>query len=197
MLRARPAEIRVTVPVIEDQPPRVPDVKGPSVHTLPRLPRFAALAFTLALVPAAVPAIAGDVSAPAFNVRTLEGKAVRLSDFRNRPVIVDFWATWCAPCRATVPHLNQLSERYGARGLTVLGVSVDETGTAPVKRFVTGNRVRYTVAMANDEMLDAYGPIRSIPTMVFISRRGEIVRRVVGYIDQETLDGYVQEILLP
>lgn len=161
---------------------------------LPRRPVFG-LALVALLGAFAIPAFAGDHHAPAFSVKGLDGRAVRSTDYRNRPVIVDFWATWCAPCRASMPHLNSLQQRYAKDGLAVIGMSVDETGPVPVRRFARSLGVRFTIAMANDEVLDAYGPIRSIPTTFFINRKGEIVRRVVGYIDGETMDGYVQEIL--
>jgi len=155
-----------------------------------------ALRLTLALLAAAVPAArAGDVRAPAFSVKSVDGRAVRMADLRNHPLIVDFWATWCGPCRASMPHLNDVQSRYANQGLVVVGMSVDENGPAPVKRFARGIGMKFTIAMANDEVLDAYGPIRSIPTTFFINRRGNIVRRVVGYIDGETMDGYVKEIL--
>jgi cytochrome c biogenesis protein CcmG/thiol:disulfide interchange protein DsbE len=154
-----------------------------------------ALAFAATLGTYSGVACAGDVQAPTFTVKTVEGRAVRFSDYRNRPVVVDFWATWCAPCRASMPHLSTMQERYAKSGLAVIGMSVDESGPAPVRRFANGLGVKFTIAMANDEILDAYGPIRSIPTTFFINRRGDIVRRVVGYIDGETMDSYVQEIL--
>ena len=94
-----------------------------------------------------------------------------------------------------MPHLNEMQSRYGAKGLAVLGMSVDENGPAPVKRFATSLGVKFPIGMANDEMLDAYGPIRSIPTTFFINRKGDIVRRVVGYIDRETMESYVKEIM--
>lgn len=157
--------------------------------------RFLALALVAALGTCSAPAFAGDVQAPAFSVKSVEGRAVRFSDYRNRPVIVDFWATWCVPCRASMPHLSSMQERYAKRGLAVIGMSVDESGPAPVRKFASGLGIKFTIAMANDEVLDAYGPIRSIPTTFFINRKGEIVRRVVGYIDGETMDSYAQEIL--
>ncbi len=163
-------------------------------HGFPLSSRLAPLALAVALASAA-PAFAGDVAAPAFSVKSLDGRPVRLSDYRNRPVIVDFWATWCGPCRASMPHLNALNQRYASKGLAVIGMSVDETGPAPVRRFADGLKLRFTIALANDEVLDAYGPIRSIPTTIFINRKGQIVRRVVGYVDAETLEGYTREIL--
>lgn len=153
--------------------------------------------FTLAALLCTHPdtVLAGDVKAPAFSVKSVEGRAVRSADYRNRPVIMDFWATWCGPCRASMPHLSSMQQRYAKQGLAVIGMSVDETSPGQVKKFANGLGVKFTIAMANDEVLDAYGPIRSIPTTFFINRKGEIVRRVVGYIDSETMDGYVQEIL--
>lgn len=138
---------------------------------------------------------ADDRQAPSFTLRTIEGRSIRLSDYRNRPVIVDFWATWCTPCRASLPHLNDMQARYGKQGLAVIGLSVDENGAPPVRKFVDRLGLRFTIAMADDQILDDYGPIRSIPTTFFINRRGEIVRRVVGYVDGETMDTYAREIL--
>lgn len=149
----------------------------------------------LVLVASALPSHAGELKAPPFSVKSIEGRVVRLADLRNKPVILDFWATWCGPCRNSMPHLNDIQARYGTRGLTVIGLSVDENGPAPVKRFALQTGMKFTVAMANDDVLDAYGPIRSIPTTFFINRKGEVVRRVIGFIDPETLDGYVREIL--
>jgi len=133
--------------------------------------------------------------APSFSVRTLEGRSLRLADLRKKPVIVDFWATWCGPCRASMPHLSTMQTRYEKQGLTVIGLSVDENGPQGVRKFADKLGVKFTLAMANDDVLDAYGPIRSIPTTFFINRKGDIVRRVVGYIDGETMEGYVKEII--
>ena len=133
--------------------------------------------------------------APSFTVKTLEGKPLRLADLKKHPVIVDFWATWCGPCRASMPHLSTMQTRYEKQGLTVIGLSVDDNGPQGVRQFASRLGVKFTLAMANDDVLDAYGPIRSIPTTFFINRNGDIVRRVVGYIDGETMEGYVKEII--
>ena len=157
----------------------------------PRLPLAAATVALLSLSPLA----ASARPAPSFTVKTLEGKPLRSADLRQKPMIVDFWATWCGPCRASMPHLSAMQTRYEKQGLTVIGLSVDESGPQGVKKFANQLGVKFTLAMANDDVLDAYGPIRSIPTTFFINRKGDIVRRVVGYIDGETMEGYVKEIL--
>ncbi len=130
-----------------------------------------------------------------FAVRTLDGRTLRFDELRGRPVILDFWATWCVPCRASMPQLSLMQGRYGTRGLVVVGLSVDDGPLEAVRRFSDGLRLRFPVAMASEGMLDDYGPIRSIPTTIFIDRQGRIVRRVSGYVDEETLEGFVREIL--
>lgn len=133
--------------------------------------------------------------APAFSVRTLDGRTLKLSDLKGHVVVLDFWATWCGPCRASMPNLSVLQERYGPNGLVVIGLSVDEGDPRLVKRFADRLKVRFPVAMADEQLLDDYGPIRAIPTTIFIGRNGRILRRVVGYVDEETLEGFVKEML--
>lgn len=155
--------------------------------------RLSPLFVLFALAALAVPARAGEPQAPPFSLRSLDGRMVRLSDYRGKAVVLDFWATWCKPCRASMPHLNDMQDRYGAR-LVVVGVSIDDGGNQAVKRFADDLGIKFKVAMADERVLEAYGPIRSIPTTFFINRRGEIARRVVGYIDRETMESYVKEL---
>jgi peroxiredoxin len=135
--------------------------------------------------------------APAFALKTFDGKVVRLSELRGRPVVLDFWATWCRPCRTSMPHLEDLQKRYETRGLVVIGLSVDEGSQAEVRRFAQGLGVTFRLGMANDRVLDDYGPIRYLPTTFFINRNGQMVRRVRGYLDPETLEGYTVELFSP
>jgi thiol-disulfide isomerase/thioredoxin len=133
-------------------------------------------------------------AAPGFNARLIDGRMMRMQDLRGRPVVLDFWATWCVPCRTGMKDLDAAQKRFDKQGLTVLGLSVDEDGPDVVRPYVQKLGIGYRIAMADDRVLDLYGPIRSIPTIFFINRKGEIVRRVTGYIDPETLDSYVQEL---
>ncbi len=154
-------------------------------------------ALALAATCSGSPAAAGGalLPAPAFALRTLDGKSVRLSELRGRPVILDFWATWCGPCKSSMPHLSAMQSRYRDRGLVVLGVSMDDDDPRVVRRYADRLGLTFRVALADDDVLEAYGPIRALPTTVYISRRGEIVRRVVGYVDVETMEGFVRELL--
>ena len=142
------------------------------------------------------PASAGENAhiAPTFTVRALDGRTVKLSDFKGKAVVLDFWATWCGPCRASMPHLNEVQSRFSGQGLVVLGLSVDDEEPQTVRRFAQRLGVKFRLAMADERVLDLYGPIRSIPTTFFINRRGEVTRRVVGYIDGETMEAYVREL---
>jgi len=132
--------------------------------------------------------------APSFSVKTFDGRMVRLAELRGKPVVLDFWATWCRPCRVSMPHLDTVQKRFGSQGLVVIGLSVDEGTPTDVKRFARDLGVSFRLAMANDRVLDEYGPIRTLPTTFFINRKGEVVRRVRGYIDSETLEGFVREL---
>jgi len=162
-----------------------------SVRLLPVACAFAIVS-SWSVVAYAAPA--AEVATP-FSLRGLDGHAVRLNEYKGQPVVLDFWATWCSPCRASMSELDHMQERYQPQGLVVIGLSVDDGPSGQVRTFTNKLGVKFRVAMADEGVLDDYGPIRSIPTTFFINRKGEIVRRVSGYIDAETMDGFVKEIL--
>ena len=159
-----------------------------------RNPYLAALGLAIGLAGLSTAPVHAAIPAPAFAIRTLDGKWVRTSELRGRPIILDFWATWCAPCKSSMPHLSAIQSRYRDRGLVVVGLSMDDVEPQAVRRFADRLGLTFRVALADDQVLDAYGPIRGLPTTIFINRRGEIVRRVVGFLDAETVEGYVREL---
>ncbi len=120
-------------------------------------------------------------AAPDFTLNDLDGQAVTLSSYAGKVVILDFWATWCAPCRYEVPHLVELQERFGARGLQVLGVTLDRAQTAgDVIPFSRRYSMNYPILWAEIPVLETYG-VLSIPVTLLITRDGKIYRRFTGF----------------
>ncbi len=125
--------------------------------------------------------------APNFTLAELEGRTVRLSDYRGDVVLLDFWATWCGPCRMSIPHLIELQNEYADDGFTVLGVSLDRAGRDVVSRFVEKAGINYPVVMGTGAVQEAYGGIRSIPTAFLIDRDGYVVKMIQGYQPKNAL----------
>jgi peroxiredoxin len=126
--------------------------------------------------------------APDFSLTTLEGETLTLSDLKGQVVLLDFWATWCPPCREEIPGFIALQEKYGDRGLTVVGISVDDAGRETVAAFVEKNKMNYPIVMSDGKVEEAYGPIMGIPTTFLIEQRGRIVGKYVGYHDREVFE---------
>jgi thiol-disulfide isomerase/thioredoxin len=136
-------------------------------------------------------------AAPDFTLNDLEGHPVTLSSYAGKVVILDFWATWCAPCRYEVPHLVELQERFGARGLQVLGVTLDRTQTAgDVIPFSRKYSMNYPILWAENSVSEAY-QVLSIPTTVLITRDGKVYRRFTGFVDEvaDEMGRTLQELL--
>jgi thiol-disulfide isomerase/thioredoxin len=125
----------------------------------------------------------------------LNSKLVKFSDFRGHVLIVDFWATWCVPCRVEIPHFVELQRQYGDKGLTVIGVSLDEQGPEVVKKFVKRFGVTYPIVIGNEKVVEAYGGIDAIPTTFVIDRQGHIVSRHIGYDDKAVFEKEIQSLL--
>lgn len=133
--------------------------------------------------------------APDWQLNDLNGKTVKFSDFRGKVVILDFWATWCAPCRVEIPNFVELQKQYGDKGLRVLGVSLDEQGPEVVKKFVKQFGVTYPIVIGNQKIVEAYGGINAIPTTFVIDRQGRIVSSHMGYDDKAAFENEIQSLL--
>jgi thiol-disulfide isomerase/thioredoxin len=142
--------------------------------------------------------IAGNSSAlneaPAWELKDLDGQLVKSSDFLGKVVILDFWATWCAPCKAEIPGFIALQKQYGDQGLVVIGVSLDDQGPAVVKRFMADLQMNYRVVLGDVVLMQAFGGT-AIPTTVIINRAGKIVARHVGFTPRETFEKEIQPLL--
>jgi thiol-disulfide isomerase/thioredoxin len=160
---------------------------------------LAVLLFLVALVAAKAVAAqeseAKKTTAPGWELNDLDGKQVKLSDFKRKVVILNFWATWCAPCRVEIPGFLELQKKYGDKGLAVIGVSVDEQGPEVVKEFVKQFQMTYPVVVGNEKIIEAYGGIDGIPTTFVIDREGRIIGKHIGYEDKETLEKEIQSLL--
>lgn len=131
--------------------------------------------------------------APQFALQDLDGKTVSLKDFGSKVIVVDFWATWCGPCRMEIPHLNQLYLDNKAKGLQVIGISMDD-GSDAVRQFLLKNRIDYPVVMGNDGIANDFGGVEGLPTKFIIDRSGNVVRKLVGYQVSE-LEKAIHELL--
>jgi peroxiredoxin len=126
-------------------------------------------------------ALSKNTKAPDFRARTVTGKQLALSDLRGRVVLLDFWATWCPPCRLETPELQKLWQKYRDKGLVVIGISLDQEGAPVVRRFADDHKLTYwQVSDAQGEIADKYG-IRPIPTTYVVDTKGVIQYVQVGF----------------
>ena len=133
--------------------------------------------------------------APAFLLNTLGGRGVKLSDYRGKVVLLNFWATWCAPCRVEMPWLVDFYSLYQAQGLEIVGVSVDDDARDKVAAFVHARNVNYTIVLKDEGVADAYGGLRFLPQSFFIGRDGNIVKQTFGVRGKEDFENDIRQAL--
>jgi thiol-disulfide isomerase/thioredoxin len=136
-----------------------------------------------------------EKAAADFALTDLSGKTVRLSDFKGKIVLLDFWATWCAPCRKEIPDLIQLQRQYASRGFTVLGIALDEEGAAVVKPLAQKLIINYPVVIGNTQVAAAYGGIQAVPTTLLIGRDGGILKTYLGAREKSEFQSDIQSAL--
>jgi thiol-disulfide isomerase/thioredoxin len=130
-----------------------------------------------------------------WELKDLAGKTVKLSDFKGKVVILDFWATWCPPCRAEIPHFVELQKQYGDQGLVVIGMSLDEGGPNVVSSFAKEQGINYPVVIGNQDIATQYGGIEGIPTTFVIDGDGKIVSKHVGFTDKSVFEDEIKKLL--
>ncbi len=120
-------------------------------------------------------------TAPEFELKDLAGKTVRLSDLHGKAVLLNFWATWCPPCKEEIPWFVEFQKQYGGQGLQVIGVDMDDNPKADdLAKFAADMKMNYPVLVGSDKVADAYGGVEALPTTFYIGRDGKIVARVFG-----------------
>ena len=136
----------------------------------------------------------GDI-APVYAVTTLDGAAISSGELRGKVVLVNFWATWCLPCRAEMPLLEAMWKRHRGDDFVLLGLSVDRTGAEGVREYVTARGVTYPVAVVGSEAEAAFGGVRGIPTSFLLDREGRVRHRVIGPLAPATLELAVRRLV--
>lgn len=141
---------------------------------------------------------------PDFTLKDLDGRDESLGQFKGKVVLVNFWATWCGPCRIEIPWLMDLQEKYGSKGFTILGVAMDEEGKSAVVPFVqkerfklgtTSQPMNYPILIGNDDAAEKFGGLVGLPTTILISRDGRQVKRVDGLLSYGEMDKAIQSLL--
>jgi len=130
-----------------------------------------------------------------FELVTLEGQKITLDDFKGKVLLLDFWDTWCPPCKAEIPHFVELYSKYNAEGFEILGVAFGREGQQVVNNFIQDYNINYINALANREIVNGYGGITSIPTTFLIDKKGNIYKKYVGYNDKSVFENDIKSIL--
>ena len=145
---------------------------------------------------AAAPPTGVGQPAPGFSLHSVDGKTVNLADFHGKAVVVNFWATWCQPCRVEMPWFVELQKRYGPEGLQIVGISVDDDSSPEdVGKFANDPNVNYPILMGQDAVENAYGGIQFLPVTVYIDRQGKIVDKVFGLVGRGEIEGKIKKAL--
>jgi cytochrome c biogenesis protein CcmG/thiol:disulfide interchange protein DsbE len=131
-------------------------------------------------------------TAPDFTLTDVSGRPVKLSEYKGKVVLLNFWATWCGPCKAEIPWFIEFEKTYEDRGFEILGVSMDENGWQAVRPFVKQMAVQYPVMIGNDGVAHLYGGIESLPMTFLIDRAGRIAAVHSGLVSKHH---YQEEIL--
>ena len=144
---------------------------------------------------AAVAPGSDSTKAPDFSVKGLDGTEVKLSAYRGKVVMVNFWATWCVPCRFELPQILKLESAYHDKGLQIIGLSLDDPEPAEVSAFVKELKIDYPIGFSNAEILKDYGPVDAIPLTIIIDREGNVSSRHEGIMSYQEMEKSVKGLL--
>ena len=133
--------------------------------------------------------------APDFELQSLDGKNVKLSDFRGKAVLLNFWATWCIPCKVEMPWFVELQKEYGPQGFQIVGVAMDDASTEDIAKFAHEMGVNYPVLLGKEAVGQSYGGVGVLPTTFFIDRDGKLVAREFGLQSRSVFVDHIKEAL--
>jgi len=143
---------------------------------------------------AAVKTATLNAPAPDFSLQDIDGRPLDLATYRGHVVLLDFWATWCTPCRAEIPHFVEYQSKYGAQGLQVIGISMDDDAK-PVQEFYREFKMNYPVALGTAKLADAYGGVLGLPITFLIGRDGQVAAKYIGEADMRAMDDRINSLL--
>ena len=133
--------------------------------------------------------------APALALPDEQGATVNLADYKGKVVLLDFWATWCGPCKIEIPWFIEFQRKYKDQGFTVLGVAMDEEGWSIVKPFAEKYKMNYPLLLGNDEAATAFGGVEVLPTTFLIDRQGRIVATHLGLVSKDEFENGIKGLL--
>ena len=136
-----------------------------------------------------------SATAPDFTLDSLEGKSMRLSDLRGKAVLLNFWATWCGPCKIEMPWFVELQNQYGSQGLQIVGVAMDDASKEDIAKFAKEMGVNYPVLIGKEAVGDAYGGVPALPESFFIGRDGKIVDKIIGLKGKSEIEDSIKKAL--
>jgi cytochrome c biogenesis protein CcmG/thiol:disulfide interchange protein DsbE len=136
-----------------------------------------------------------DIKAPNFSLKSVDGKTIKLSDYKGKVVIIDFWATWCPPCRKGIPDLISIQNEFKS-DVVIIGISLDGAQTIKeVPGFIKDYAINYPVVYGDENVIKAYGGITSIPTAFVIDKKGNVADMHVGLVPKDTYVNKIKELL--
>jgi thiol-disulfide isomerase/thioredoxin len=133
--------------------------------------------------------------APDFTLERLDGGSLKLSDLRGKAVLLNFWATWCGPCKIETPWLVELQKQYASQGLQVVGVAMDDSGKEDIEKFAKDMGVNYPVVLGKEAVGEEYGGVPALPESFFIGRDGKIVDRIIGLKGRGDIEDSIKKAL--
>ena len=142
----------------------------------------------------AEPALAGK-PAPAFALRDLAGNKVSLADYKGRPVLVNFWATWCAPCKLEMPWFEQFRQQYASQGFEILGIAEDDTGKDEIAKAAHRLGVSYPILLSDDKVAPAYGGVDYLPMSFYVDRGGVVREETAGLASKDEVEANIRKIV--
>src|SRR5579863_256896 len=141
------------------------------------------------------PRLTESSPAPDFSLQSLDGKATHLSDFRGKAVLLNFWATWCGPCKIEMPWFVDFQNQYGSQGLQIVGIAMDDASKEDIAKFAKDMGVNYPILLGKESVGDQYGGVPALPETFVVARDGKILDKIMGLKGKGEIEEDIQKAL--